>query len=128
MMRYRKSNNLFLVMADKLDLPHPAKLVPAKQNGLKLLTPNNFSYNVSLKDKFRNKIFFQCSEKKTLKCPAVATVCTKTNNIIKTSYLHNHDSNILNSTVIAIEKDAISTAAKTMEPPRNVIGKKNTFF
>ena len=28
-------------MADKLDLPHPAKLVPAKQNGLKLLTPYN---------------------------------------------------------------------------------------
>ena len=32
-------------MADKLDLPHPAKLVPAKKNYLKLLTPetpNNF--------------------------------------------------------------------------------------
>ena len=72
-------------MADKLDLPHPVKLVPAKQNGFKLLTPNNFSYNVSGKDKFRNKIFFCCSEKKTLKCPVVATVCTKTNNIIKTS-------------------------------------------
>ena len=23
-------------MADRLDLPHPAKLVPAKQNGIKL--------------------------------------------------------------------------------------------
>ena len=32
-------------MADKLDLPHPAKLVPAKKDYLKLLTPetpNNF--------------------------------------------------------------------------------------
>ena len=39
------------IMADKLELPNPAKLVPAKQNGIKLETPNNFSYNVSRNDK-----------------------------------------------------------------------------
>ena len=48
------------IMADKLDLPHPAKLVPAKQNGIKLETPNNLSYNISRNDKILKKIYFRC--------------------------------------------------------------------
>ena len=52
-------------MADKLDLPLPAKLVPAKQNGLKLLTSKKNSYNVSGKDKFRNCYVFKINDEIT---------------------------------------------------------------
>ena len=103
-----------------MDLPAPATYKDAKNGGKILLTSDGHEFSKNKDD--GKKIHYVCRHKIRHGCKVTAAVSKETDQIVRVTGDHTHDTDILNKIAKTMEDDAVKAAATVPTvPPRTVM-------